>query len=52
VISVGEGNPYGHPSPELVSGLQDAGVLVARTDSDGAVAVVRAEDGLREASLD
>lgn len=52
VISVGEGNPYGHPSPELVSGLQDAGVLVARTDTDGAVAVVRAEDGLRVASLD
>lgn len=52
VISVGEGNPYGHPSPELVSGLQDAGVLVARTDTDGAVAVVRADDGLRVASLD
>lgn len=51
VISVGEGNPYGHPSDELVDALQSAGVLVARTDTDGVVAVVKADDGLRVASL-
>ena len=40
VVSAGEGNPYGHPSPELLSMLADAGLLVARTDLEGSVAVV------------
>lgn len=52
VISVGQGNPYGHPSPELLSALRDAGALIARTDTDGAVAVVNGADGLRVVSLD
>ena len=51
VLSVGEGNPYGHPSAELVSALEHAGAVVARTDTDGAVAVVKDADGLRVASL-
>lgn len=51
VISVGEGNPYGHPAPELVEALTDAGVLVARTDLDGTVAVVSDDDGLRVVTL-
>jgi competence protein ComEC len=37
VISAGENNPYGHPSPQLLQRLQDAGVRVLRTDRDGAV---------------
>jgi competence protein ComEC len=51
VISVGEGNPYGHPSPELVDALTDAGMLVARTDTDGSVAVVVDGEDLRVVSL-
>jgi competence protein ComEC len=51
VISVGEGNPYGHPSPELIDSLTDAGVLVARTDTDGSVAVVVDGEDLRVVGL-
>jgi len=40
IISAGEENPYGHPSPALLARLQDAGVPVYRTDRDGAVRVV------------
>ncbi len=43
LISVGEGNAYGHPDPGLVTWLADEGLVVARTDQDGALAVV--EDG-------
>ena len=37
VISVGEGNKYGHPNEEPLSRLKDAGVLVFRTDLLGHV---------------
>ncbi len=40
IISSGEGNPYGHPSPELVQRLEGAGVRILRTDRDGAVHVL------------
>ena len=44
LVSVGEDNPYGHPDPGLMQALTDAGLLVARTDELGTVAVV-ADDG-------
>lgn len=37
VISVGEGNSYGHPHEEPVSRLKDAGVVLLRTDLLGHV---------------
>ncbi len=40
LISVGEGNTYGHPAPETVSAWQESGALVARTDTGGDLAVV------------
>jgi competence protein ComEC len=40
IISAGEGNPYGHPSPELVRRLEVAGVRILRTDRDGAIHVL------------
>lgn len=40
IISDGEDNPYGHPSPELLQRLEAAGVRVLRTDRDGAVHIV------------
>lgn len=39
VISVGENNVYGHPSAEMVDFLEQAGILVFRTDRNGAVTV-------------
>ncbi len=35
VISVGEGNSYGHPSDEVLSRFRDAGTQVYRTDMQG-----------------
>ena len=40
VISVGEGNSYGHPHDEVVSRLSDAGVITYRTDELGTVTAV------------
>jgi competence protein ComEC len=40
IISAGEDNPYGHPSPELLERLENAGVRILRTDRDGAVHVL------------
>lgn len=38
VISVGE-NAHGHPSPQTLSRLQEAGVRVLRTDQDGTIVI-------------
>ena len=40
VISVGAGNPYGHPSEQVLSRLRDAGTTVYRTDLQGDVVAV------------
>ncbi|MGA0945530.1 MAG: ComEC/Rec2 family competence protein, partial [Candidatus Nanopelagicales bacterium] len=40
IISVGEGNRYGHPAAETVSAWQQAGAIVGRTDLAGDVAIV------------
>ena len=37
VISVGEGNPYGHPSDALLNRLKTVGCKILRTDSDGTI---------------
>lgn len=37
VISVGEGNTYGHPTEDVLSRLRDADVTVYRTDKQGTV---------------
>jgi competence protein ComEC len=39
VISVGAGNPYGHPAPQTLEALEAAEVPVLRTDFDGEVEV-------------
>jgi competence protein ComEC len=36
-ISVGRDNSFGHPSPEVVERLEEAGVRIYRTDRDGAI---------------
>jgi competence protein ComEC len=40
IISAGEDNPYGHPSPELLKRLDNAHIRVLRTDQNGAVQVL------------
>jgi competence protein ComEC len=44
LVSVGVGNPYGHPNPALLDRLRRDGARVLRTDLDGDIAVV-AHDG-------
>ncbi len=46
VISVGVGNPYGHPAPSTLQMLQSDGMQVERTDRDGDVAVVVTAGGV------
>lgn len=43
VISVGEGNSYGHPSEEALSRFRDAGAEVYRTDMQGHI--IASSDG-------
>jgi competence protein ComEC len=40
LISVGRHNSFGHPSPETLTRLADAGVTVYRTDRYGAIRIV------------
>jgi DNA polymerase III delta subunit len=40
LVSVGQGNDYGHPSPLLIAELARLGVAVQRTDQSGDIAVV------------
>lgn len=40
VVSAGAENPYGHPSPEALERLEQAGVRVLRTDRSGAIHVL------------
>lgn len=46
VISSGAGNRYGHPSPEVIARLQEAGTKVHRTDQVGGLIVVTDGDTL------
>lgn len=43
VVSVGEGNSYGHPSPDALSRFRDVGAQVYRTDLQGTI--IAASDG-------
>jgi competence protein ComEC len=53
VISAGEGNPHGHPHPETIATLEDAGIIVRRTDTEGTVSIrVPAPADAREGDAD
>ncbi|MGW2632052.1 ComEC/Rec2 family competence protein [Streptomyces chattanoogensis] len=49
LISVGAGNPYGHPAPRTVAALRAQGARVLRTDTDGSLAVLGTRDRLTAA---
>ena len=40
VISSGAENPYGHPAPQLLERLQQAGITMPRTDTNGAIHIL------------
>lgn len=40
-ISAGQGNAYGHPAPELLSRLENAGCEIYRTDIHGTITIRR-----------
>jgi competence protein ComEC len=46
IISVGEGNGYGHPGKDLMSLLDRSGSQVLRTDLHGSIAISVKSDGL------
>lgn len=52
VISVGEGNSYGHPDENTVSRFEDAGASVYRTDINGTVTVTVEKDGSLKCSTE
>jgi competence protein ComEC len=45
VISAGRRNRYGHPAPEVVARLKEAGIEIARTDLEGTVSLRVPADG-------
>jgi competence protein ComEC len=45
LVSAGQGNPFGHPHPEVLERCRSQGSLVARTDREGALESVT--DGTR-----
>lgn len=49
VISVGSGNPYGHPAPQTLAILERHGVQTLRTDEEG---VIKIDVNRREFGLD
>ncbi|WP_405653179.1 ComEC/Rec2 family competence protein [Streptomyces sp. RK9] len=51
LVSCGEDNPYGHPSPRTVAALQAGGAQVLRTDTSGAIAVTGGRAGARAGPL-
>ncbi len=44
VISVGKNN-YGHPAPSVIEKMEENGIMVYRTDRDGAVGVIIRDGG-------
>ena len=47
VISVGKNNNYGHPSYEVIEKLNESGIIIYRTDEDGAVGIIPYEEGFQ-----
>ncbi len=47
IISAGEQNPYGHPSPDLLGRLKEAGVRILRTDEQGSIQILTNGKDLR-----
>ncbi len=46
IISVGEGNKYGHPAPQTLANLQSTDASLYRTDQDGTIEIIADEEHL------
>jgi competence protein ComEC len=46
VISAGKHNRYGHPSPAVIKRLEEQGVTIFRTDTQGAITLVIRPEGI------
>jgi len=46
VMTVGRGNPYHHPSDEVLARYEKIGALICRTDNDGAVTITANKEKL------
>ncbi|SDZ24663.1 DNA internalization-related competence protein ComEC/Rec2 [Thermoactinomyces sp. DSM 45892] len=51
LVSTGEKNLYGHPSPEVIGRLQKAGTKIYRTDQMGAVTIRINQEEVRFSSM-
>ena len=51
LVSVGEGNTYGHPAQEILDSLAAAGTQVFRTDERGDVSCEFTTEGIRVRTL-
>ena len=47
VVSVGQANAYGHPSPAMVDAYSRLGIALLRTDRHGAVSIMGTPAGLQ-----
>src|SRR2546427_5627215 len=47
VVSVGQANAYGHPSPAMVDTYSRLGIALLRTDRHGAVSIMGTPAGLQ-----
>jgi competence protein ComEC len=45
LLSVGRGNRYGHPSPEVLARLRKSGVEIHRTDREGTLSITGRRNG-------
>jgi len=45
IISVGKGNPYGHPHKEVLDRLEKKGIAVFRTDEEGSLQLLTRGEG-------
>lgn len=52
IISVGRGNPFGHPHDEVIERLERRGIIIYRTDRDGAIKLTEGEKGFKVKTYD
>lgn len=48
LVSVGKGNSYGHPNPDVMKRLETCGGLILRTDQDGRIELVFSKTALEK----
>lgn len=52
IISVGRSNPFGHPHDEVIERLERRGIIIYRTDRDGAIRLTEGEKGFKVKTYD